>query len=305
MAHCHHPGRKLRSVRRYVLISAFTETPGHGNEAGVVLDAAGMSNSDMQRAAARIGAPESVFVTQREGGVVWVRYFTPTQEIEFCGHATIALGLMLAQRGQWDGAGVQLETQVGRIPLELEQDGTQLPHIWMWQRELELRPLDRNLRGPLAAALGIDARLIHRGLPMVSASTGLWSAFVPLLDSFILDHLEPDMAAIRDLSSELGVSGLHPYAPMGPRTYAARDFAPLVGIPEDPVTGSASGALIALLGASGALPRTGNRAEGVCYQGHAMGSPGEVRVELTFSQERVAGVRVGGCAVVEREGQLD
>ena len=290
-------------MRRYGLVSAFTETPGHGNEAGVLLDAGGMTEAEMQRAAAFIGAPESVFVTGRADGVLWVRYFTPTQEVEFCGHATLALGLMLASLGPWPDGGLSLETLVGRIPLELE--GAREPaRVWMRQRDLEERPLERRWREPLAAALGIDPRMIHRGLPLTCASTGLWSAFVPLLDSFILDHLEPDLETIRRLSAELGVSDLHPYAPMGPSRYAARNFAPLVGIPEDPVTGSASGALIALLAARGALPRQGRRASGTCYQGHALGRPGEVEVEVELQGERVVGVRVGGCAVIEREGQL-
>lgn len=289
-------------MRRYTLVSAFTETPGHGNEAGVVLDARGMREAEMQRLAAHIGAPESVFVTEREGSTVWVRYFTPTQEVEFCGHATVALGLLLAQQG-WPAGGLALDTLAGRIPLELDVSGP-LPRVWMQQRDLELREIGRELRAPLAAALGVDERTVHRGLPLVCASTGLWSAFVPLLDSSLLDHLEPDLDAVSELSRRLGVSGLHPYAPLGPNRYAARDFAPLVGIPEDPVTGSASGALIALLAAAGAVPRRGDRAWGTCYQGHQIGRPGEVEVRVAFEGERPSRIEVGGCAVVEREGRV-
>jgi PhzF family phenazine biosynthesis protein len=157
----------------------------------------------------------------------------------------------------------------------------------------------------MAEALGVNERVFHRGLPLASAYTGLWSTFVPLVDAFVLDALEPDMDAIRTLSDELGVSGIHPYAPMGPDRFAARDFAPLVGIPEDPVTGSASGALIALLAQRGLIPRRGNLATGTCYQGHAMGQPGDVSVEVTLEHDRPSLIRVGGCAVVEREGRHD
>lgn len=290
-------------MQRYVVVSAFTETPGHGNAAGVVMEAGQLSEAEMQRLAAHIGVAESAFVTRQDGDSAWVRYFTPTQEIEFCGHASVALGLLLAQQGRWPAHGMTLETQVGRIPLELDLSG-ETPRIWMRQRDLEMREIARAHRRALADALGVDDRMIHRGLPLVCASTGLWSAFVPLLDSFILECLEPDFAAVSELSRELGVASLHPYAPLGPNRYAARDFAPLVGIPEDPVAGSAAGALIALLAAAGALPRRGDLAWGTCYQGHQIGRPGEVEVRVTFDGERPSLVEVGGCAVVEREGRL-
>lgn len=288
----------------YCQVSAFTETPGHGNQAGVVLSARHLGDAEMQGFAARLGVPETVFVTERAPGSARVRYFTPTQEIEFCGHASVALGLVLASHGQWNGEPLELYTLVGRIPLQLEMEGGAPKRIWMKQRALEVRPIDKALRGRIAAALGINERLIHRGLPLTSATTGLWTAFVPLVDSFVVDALDPDFDEIEELSRELGVTGLHPYAPVKPDTFYTRDFSPLVGIPEDPVTGSSSGALIALLAASGTLPRRGNGVRGYCLQGHALGSPGEVVVDVTLERELPAQILVGGCAVVEHEGRL-
>ena len=107
--------------------------------------------------------------------------------------------------------------------------------------------------GIAAEALGIDERMIHRGLPLGAASTGLWSVFVPLLDAVILDGLEPDLTRVHALSDALGVGSIYAYAPMGVNRFAARDFAPALGIPEDPVTGSAGGALMALLVLGGLL----------------------------------------------------
>lgn len=288
----------------YCQVSAFTQTPGHGNQAGVVLAAQTLTDTEMQGFAARLGVPETVFVLDHGPGAARVRYFTPTQEIEFCGHATVALGLVLAQRGLWRGEALELYTLVGRIPLELESEAGAPKRVWMRQRALEVRPVDPALRRRLALSLGIDERLIHRGLPLTSASTGLWTAFVPLVDSFVVDALEPDLGEIEALSDELGVAGVHPYAPVKPDTFYTRDFSPRVGIPEDPVTGSASGALIALLAARGALPRRGNRVTGYCLQGHALGSPGEVVVDVELERELLASVKVGGCAVVEHEGKV-
>lgn len=287
----------------YCQVSAFTSTPGHGNSAGVVLDGASLSDTQMQGLAARLGVPETVFVVNVDGRVARVRFFTPTQEIEFCGHATVALGLVLAQRGLWRD-GMVLETLVGPIELDLEREAGAPHRVWMRQRPLEVRRLPSTWRSRLAGALGVSDRLVHRGLPLAVASTGLWSVFVPLLDAFVVDALEPNFAEVEAISRELGVTGVHAYAPMSPDSFYTRDFAPLVGIPEDPVTGSSSGALVALLAGAGVLPRRGGVARGVCRQGHALGTPGEVVVDVVLDGVAVREVRVGGCAVVEREGRL-
>ena len=297
-----HGGLYLASMTRYSEVSAFTDTPGQGNRAGVVLGAGELSGAQMQALAAFVGAPETVFVTRLGHGLVRVRYFTPAQEVDFCGHATVALGRVLAQEGHWRGGALTLETLAGQVPLRLLLGAGGECQVWMRQPGFERRAVGRPLHAELAEALGLSDRLIHRGLPLASASTGLWSVFVPLLDAVILDGLEPDLERIRDLSERLDVASVYAYAPLGVGRFAARDFAPLLGIPEDPVTGSAGGALLGLLASEGRVPVRSERACGVVYQGHAVGSPGEVEVEVEMQSGRVVAVHVGGHAAVEREG---
>ena len=289
-------------MTRYAEVSAFTTVPGQGNRAGVVPDAGRLTGEQMQRLAAFLDAPETVFVTRLDDGLARVRYFTPTQEVDFCGHATVALGRVLAQAGRWRGEALELETLAGRIPLRLVLDAGGECRVWMRQPAFQARPVDRRWRGELAEALGLSDRMVHRGLPLAAASTGLWSVFVPLLDAFLLEGLEPDLPRIAELSRELGVVSVYAYAPMGVSRFAARDFAPLVGIPEDPVTGSAGGALVALLASEGRLPLRGGRAAGLIYQGHALGTPGEIEVEVEMNGSQVGAVQVGGSAAMEREG---
>lgn len=292
----------------YSEVSAFTTTPGQGNRAGVVLDAAELSRDEMQALAAFLEAPETVFLTRLSDGLGRVRYFTPTQEVPFCGHATVALGQVLAHSGQWRGEALTLETLAGHVPLRLELcpdrgagTGTGAK-IWMRQPHPERRELSRAQQRELAGALGLDERMVHRGLPAACASTGLWTAFLPLLDSFVLDRLEPDLPRVEALSRELDVVSVYAYAPLGVNRFAARDFAPLLGVDEDPVTGSAGGALISLLAGEGRLPVQCGRACAQIYQGHALGQPGEIEVEIELGPGGVQAVHVGGCAVVEREG---
>lgn len=122
----------------------------------------------------------------------------------------------------------------------------------------------------------------------------------------MIDALEPEMEALRTLAAKVGVSTVHPYTPLGPRTYYARDFAPGLGIPEDPVTGSANGALAALLARAGVVPRREGEVTITVMQGHRMGVPGEVkaRVEYTAQGEPYA-VFVGGAAVEAARGQVE
>lgn len=286
----------------YSEVSAFTDTAGQGNRAGVVLNAQQLSSKDMQDLAAFLEAPETVFVTRMDDGLVRVRYFTPTQEVDFCGHATVALGLILAQAGLWRGENLALETLAGRVPLRLVTEAGRPKQIWMKQLPHEMRPIPASWHKELAEALGLSDRMLHRGLPLAAASTGLWSVFIPLLDSALLDALEPDFPMIEALSNALGVISLYVYAPMGVNRFAARDFAPAVGVLEDPVTGSSGGALMGLLVKNGRLPVHKGRAYGLIYQGHAMGSPGEIDIEVEVQDEQVLAVHVGGQAALDREG---
>src|SRR5947209_7342192 len=104
---------EIDTVLRY---TAFTRDPAGGNRAGVVLDAGAWSAADMQRVAAEVGYSETVFVVGETGDALEVRYFSPASEVPFCGHATIALAVALAeQRGPADRT---LLTRSGPVPVQ-------------------------------------------------------------------------------------------------------------------------------------------------------------------------------------------
>ena len=103
------------AILRY---TAFTDSPEGGNPAGVVLDASALSDAEMQQIAADLAYSESAFVTPRDDGSFDLRYFSPAMEVPFCGHATIATAVALAER---DGAGpLTFHTQAGVVPISTQ-----------------------------------------------------------------------------------------------------------------------------------------------------------------------------------------
>lgn len=109
-------------VLRY---TAFSADPEGGNPAGVVLDASGLDDAAMLAVAAELGYSESAFLTASDGrGGHTVRYFSPKAEVPFCGHATVATALALAER---DGPGdLVFSTLAGQVPVSVVREDGEL-----------------------------------------------------------------------------------------------------------------------------------------------------------------------------------
>src|SRR5918997_6653876 len=108
----------MTEVLRY---TAFSDDPGGGNPAGVVLDAAGLDEQRMLAIAAELGYSESAFLRSSDNGTADIRYFSPEAEVPFCGHATIAAAVAWAERhGPGD---LLLHTMSGDVPLTVTADG--------------------------------------------------------------------------------------------------------------------------------------------------------------------------------------
>jgi len=292
----------------YILVDAFAPAPGAGNRVAIVLDARGMGPEEMQALARRLGEAETAFLTERRETVFGVRFFTPKEEVEFSGHAAVALGLSLVRLGLApEGIGrLYLHTPTEALPVEIVYEGGAPVKALVRgpsPRFRDLPPFEA-LRAALEA-LGTNERYLHRGLPYGIAYTGLWSLFVPLIAPGVVDALEPEMPTLLEVSRRLEVATVHAYAPMGPRSFYARDFAPILGIPEDPVTGSANAALGALLARAGVVPKREGRVQLTVYQGHRLGNPGVVEVLVEYSpQGQPYAVQIGGEAAIVASGEL-
>jgi trans-2,3-dihydro-3-hydroxyanthranilate isomerase len=292
----------MTDTRRALLVDAFTDTPLTGNAAGVVPDASDLDTEQMQAIATELGASETAFLTPSDEADRRVRYFTPSQEVDLCGHATIGSHGLLAMEGQLDEGEHTLETNVG--VLDIEVDGET---VWMTQNPPEIRELEDLDYERAADALGVRESALtglSADLPLARATTGLPFLMIPVEYLADLSEMDPDMTAIEALSEEHDCAGVYAFTfdtLDAESTLHARMFAPGAGVPEDPVTGTASGACGAYLDRFGALDPTPERMR--FEQGHFMDRDGIVHVEASDATTE-GRVRVGGEAVVALDGAV-
>lgn len=239
------------SVLRY---SAFAATPEGGNPAGVVLDAGGVTDERMQQIAADVGFSETAFLVGRtdESGVprYRARYFSPAAEVPFCGHATVATAVALAER---DGPGeVVFDTNAGAVTLRSVVDAHSGVTVSFTSVEPQVRDLDPDVLERLLGMLGLTGSDLDDRFPAREAFAGNWHPILVVDDGELFDQFRfsPDeVAALMRENGWLGtITVLHS---VGPADFDARNLFPVGRITEDPATGSAAASTGAYLRALG------------------------------------------------------
>ncbi len=291
----------------FYIADSFTPTRYAGNPAGVVFPDAPLTEAQMLAVAGELHL-ESAFATPHDGPEAdyLVAYYTGAQRIPLCGHDTIALATVLAQTGRLDTPGtVRLLTDVGVLAVEVAEGGTvtmsqALPHYGQIVDAADA-----------AGALGLPAHEItDSGLPVQIVSTGTPFLIVPVARRAALSALLPDMTALVTYGDTLAapIAGFYVWTTDTESADAqihARCFCPAVGLPEDPVTGTASAAVGAYLALHGPLrPDAGGVLRFRTEQGHAMGRPGSAAVRLETDGGKVTRVQISGGAVLVGEGKL-
>ena len=280
---------------RVLLVDAFTDEPLAGNVAGVVPEADGLGPEQMQAVARELGASETAFLLTTGAADRRVRFFTPTAEVDLCGHATVASHAVVFSDGDIEAGQHTLETAVGVLDIEVEKTGM----VWMTQEQPTVRTVDIDPKR-IGAVLGITPEAIAPAeLTIARASTGLPFLIVPVDYLSALGEAAPDFDRVTELSDEFDVAGIYAFTfdtLSGDATIHGRMWAPALGVDEDPVTGTASGAAGAYLRHVEAFDRMPD--EMVFEQGHFIDRPGTVHVRVGDE------VRVGGRATVSVDGTL-
>lgn len=294
----------MSTACRTLLVDAFTDEPLTGNPAGVVPDAGDLTDEQMQAIARELGASETAFVRPSSEALHRVRYFTPSQEVDLCGHATIAAFSLLAREGDVAPGTHEVATNVGTVEIELEDDDADAPTVWLTGQEptVDLVDLDYSRVGE---ALGIDPAALEdvgADLSAAVASTGLPWLCLPVNFLEQLGRATPQPDLVDEIATEHDAAGIYAFTfdtLDADSALHARAFAPGIGVAEDPVTGTAAGACAAYLSHVDAYDDETAYDDLRFEQGHFVDRPGLVRVRVSD-----AGVAVGGTATVALDGTL-
>ena len=289
--------------RKLWIYDSFTNEKFKGNPAGVVLEGKGLEEDQMQLIARELGYPETVFIF-KDDSKIKVRFFTPKEEIDLCGHATIAYGTALVESGMInvnEGENrIDIETNLGILPIIITIEDRKIKNIMMYQASPKLSKdfiLDRE---KLAKSLNISRDDFREEIDIVKAYTGVWDLMIPLKSKEALDNIDGNMNLIKELSRELGIISLHPFYLDENKQLYARNLAPIVDIDEEAATGTSNGALTYYLYSLGIVR---DREEISVIQGEQMGRKSEIRGKIQIENGEVK-VLIGGTALKIIEGNL-
>ena len=283
-------------------VHSFTKKKTGGNPAGVVLHPPEKLSLDQMKQVSKIlHVSETAFVFPSKQADVNVRFFSPEVEVDLCGHATIAtfysIGLKQSFTPNQKKTFIQ-ETKAAILPVHLhaQQDGS-IGKVMMKQAPVQFS--SKKIPYPhLAKALRVDENVFRKDLPQQAVSTGLFTLPVCVSTFDVLQNMEPDFDKINRICQQLDVGSLHVFTfdtLESNSLYHARNFAPRYGINEDPVTGTANGAVCSYLRAAGCF----SDRYIVVEQGDIINCSGRVFVE--FQRDSVF---VGGSAVLVEEKTL-
>lgn len=298
---------------KFHTLDVFTDRRFGGNPLAVVLDADDLSDEQMQTIAREFNLSETVFVqtATRPAHSAKMRIFTPRSEIPFAGHPTIGTAILLAElkapahNGEKDALLV-LEQTIGtvRVGARLragaaafaEFDAPKLP------AEAGVLPPD----DVLAAGLGlIPSEVGFENHAPICYAAGNTFAFVPVVSLDAIRRTRVNGSHWEKAFEQQGVSGVYVYTRQCEHTNSAfhvRMFAPQVGIPEDPATGSAAIGLAGIVHQFDRLPDGTHRR--VVEQGYEMGRPSQIVLTLVVANGKLTTVRIGGSAVRVSEGTI-
>jgi len=280
--------------------NAFTEFLEGGNPAGVVLDSPDLIDEQMKHVSKELSVSETAFVFPSEKADYRIRFFSPKFEVDLCGHATIATFFTMAQKGifsQNNNTVINQETKAGVLPVDIYFSGETVDRVMMTQSTPIYKDICIDIL-TLADSLNISVDEIDDSLPKQIVSTGLFTLPLCVKSFDILKSINPDFKRIKKLCYRLGVGSFHLFTfdtIESDSIYHARNFAPIYGINEDPVTGTANGAVCSYL-IKNKIVKDINL---ICEQGDIMGRPGRVFVEINRDV-----VKVGGKARVIEEREI-
>ncbi len=287
---------------------AFTNKQNMGNPAGIVLDADGLTEEEMQRIAEKVGFNETSFVLYSEVADIRMRYFTPGFEMDLCGHGTVGTIYALRERGLLEEkTNLTIETKAGILPIQIGVNEKGENFIKMRQAVPKFKDFTGS-KEELAHSIGLNVNDLDVSLPIVYGSTGNWTVIVPVKNLNVCERMKPNNEVFPSILKEIPNASIHPVcletydeqAQMHGRHFSSA----YAGTIEDPVTGTASG----VMGAYYTMyveKDFDHEMELIVEQGQEMNKDGRVTVYVTKEgeNERLQ-IDIAGTAVYVNEFKI-
>jgi len=289
-------------------IDVFTETPMTGNPCCVVTDAVGLNDKTMQSIAREMSSPATAFVLppKSTGADMRMRWFSPVRELNLCGHGTVACLIALTYEKKFGLKGVgshsrKIETASGILPVTVEiSPGAVEAFLGLPVPQFASSPSEKL---DLMRVLNIGINEFDR-LPIVVSGEYM---YVPLRRLLTLFSLKPRNFTLTQFLTNRKLIGLSVFTSETlerQSSFHSRFFAPTVGIPEDPVTGTASGSIAVFLFQQNKLAQQGDSIHLVGEQGDCLERRGRVAIRLATSHGKVRSVFVGGTGVLLWDAEM-
>ena len=280
---------------------AFSNVPNKGNPAGVVFEADNLSEAKMQAIAKVVGFNETAFILKSEVADIKVRFFTPSHEMSFCGHGTIAAIVALKTKGFLQGnKALNIETKVGILPIKINTNDDGEVYISSKLAPAEFLDFAGDI-DLLAKAIGIDKAEIDTDFPIMYGSAGIWTLLVPIKKLETFKAMKPVNSSFPEILVEKPRASIHPFCleTFDPKAQMhGRHFSsPFSGIKEDAATGTASGLMAAYY-----AKYIKNIQHSIIEieQGQEIGKDGRVKVEVNYIDEHYQ-IIMSGTAIYVSE----
>jgi PhzF family phenazine biosynthesis protein len=268
-------------------LSAFSTKPSGGNPAGVWIGNELPSRAEMQTVARRVGYSETAFIAPITGFARTVRYFSPEIEVPFCGHATIASGVVL---GSIDGPGTYMfSTLAGDIPVSVTELNGQL-RAALTSVEPKTAAVTVDLVEEVLRTLAWTTADLSSAIPPIRAYAGAWHLVLAVDRHERLSQLDYDFDALKLLMEREEFTTIQLVWRETDHKFHSRNPFPVGGVVEDPATGAAAAALGGYLREKRLVQVP---AQILIHQGEAMGRPSRIDVEIP----ETGGIIVSGTAV--------
>lgn len=272
-------------------VDVFTDHIFGGNPLAVFTEGKCFQEEHLQKVAREMNLSETTFVypSTTEEADFDVRIFTPTHELPFAGHPTLGTAYVLRENGlvASEVNPIRLNFKAGVIPVWSENGKGFMQH----PPAKTLHEVERSEK--IAQALGLTPDHLDATLPVQVVTTGFPALIIPIKSLNIINNITINPKILDEVLRPLGIDMVYPFCQetieLG-STVHARAFAPALGIPEDPATGSVAGAM----GAYWAGLQKDQQINMVIEQGYEMGRPSLIDVEISKRGTDIEKIRVGG-----------